>query len=80
LPLPIRCQCQDELELRVTDRWRGPSGALEQRDGFQLAKAALTYERDQESSIRTNTYVDPRAGQITLTEWVNQSDRELSRF
>lgn len=53
-------------------RWRGPSGALEQQGGFQSAKAARAYARDQEAAIRTNTYVDPRAGQITLTEWVNQ--------
>lgn len=53
-------------------RWRGPSGVLEQQGGFDSQKAALTYARDQEAAIRTNTYVDPRAGQITLTDWVNQ--------
>lgn len=52
-------------------RWRGPDGTLESRPGFTSRKAAEDYGREQESAIRTNTYVDPRAGQITLTEWVN---------
>jgi integrase len=39
--------------------------------GFRRRKDAEDYGRDQEAAIRNNTYVDPRAGQITLTEWVN---------
>lgn len=35
-------------------------------------KAAENYARDQEAAIRAGTYVDPRAGRITLIEWVNQ--------
>jgi len=53
-------------------RWRGPDGTLESKPGFQTRKAAENYARDQEAAIRSNTYVDPRAGRITLTEWVNQ--------
>ena len=53
-------------------RWRGPDGALESKPGFQTRKAAENYARDQEAAIRGGTYVDPRAGRITLTEWVNQ--------
>lgn len=53
-------------------RWRSPDGTLESKPGFTSRKAAENYARDQESAIRTSTYVDPRAGQITLTEWVNQ--------
>jgi hypothetical protein len=53
-------------------RWRGPDGTLESRPGFHKRKAAENYGRDQEAAIRANTYVDPRAGKITLTEWVNQ--------
>ena len=53
-------------------RWRGPDGTLESRPGFHTGKAAENYGRDQEAAIRANTYVDPRAGKITLTEWVNQ--------
>jgi hypothetical protein len=52
-------------------RWRGPDGTLESMPGFQRRKDAEDYARDQEAAIRNNTYVDPRAGQITLTEWVN---------
>jgi integrase len=53
-------------------RWRGPDGTLESKPGFQRRKDAEDYARDQEAAIRNNTYVDPRAGRITLTEWVNQ--------
>src|SRR6266702_4452685 len=53
-------------------RWRGPDGTLESRPGFHTRKAAENYGRDQEAAIRANTYVDPHAGKITLTEWVNQ--------
>jgi integrase len=52
-------------------RWRAPDGTLPSKPGFRTRKAAEDYGRDQEAAIRNNTYVDPRAGQITLTEWVN---------
>lgn len=52
-------------------RWRGPDGTLESQPGFTTRKAAEDYGHDQEAAIRSNTYVDPRAGRITLTEWVN---------
>jgi integrase len=52
-------------------RWRGPDGTLESKSGFRTRKEAEKYGRDQEAAIRNNTYIDPRAGRITLTEWVN---------
>jgi integrase len=53
-------------------RWRAPAGTLESKTGFKTRKAAEDYGRDKEAEIRSNTYVDPRAGRITLTTWVNQ--------
>jgi integrase len=53
-------------------RWRGPDGTLESKPGFRSRKDAESYGRDQEAAIRAGTYSDPRAGRITLTEWVNQ--------
>jgi integrase len=53
-------------------RWRGPDGTLESKPGFQTRKAAEDYGNDQEAAIRASTYIDPRAGRITLTDWVNQ--------
>ena len=53
-------------------RWRAPDGKLDSKPGFRTRKAAEDYGRDQEAAIRNHTYVDPRAGQITLIEWVNQ--------
>lgn len=53
-------------------RWRGPDGTLESKPGFKARKAAEEYGRDQECSIRNNTYIDQRVGRITLAEWVNQ--------
>jgi integrase len=45
---------------------------MESKPGFTSRKDAENYGRDQESAIRSNTYVDPRKGQTTVTEWVNQ--------
>jgi Phage integrase, N-terminal SAM-like domain len=53
-------------------RWRSPDGTLESKPGFTSRKDAENYGRDQEAAIRTNTYVDPRAGRLTLTDWVNR--------
>jgi excisionase family DNA binding protein len=52
-------------------RWRAPDGTLESKPGFTSRKDAETCGRDQEAAIRTGAYVGPRAGQLTLTEWVN---------
>lgn len=52
-------------------RWRSPSGVLESEPGFPTRRAAENYADDQEAKIRAGTYLDKRAGQITLTEWVN---------
>jgi integrase len=52
-------------------RWRAPDGTLESKPGFTSRKAAEDYGHDQEAAIRAGAYVGPRAGQITLTEWVN---------
>lgn len=53
-------------------RWRGPDGTLESKPRFRTRKDAENYGRDQEAAIRAGNYSDPRAGRITLTEWVNQ--------
>ena len=53
-------------------RWRGPDGTLESKPGFTSKTAAEKYGRKQEAAIENNTYIDPRAGQIMLTDWVNE--------
>jgi integrase len=53
-------------------RWRAPDGTLESKTGFLERPDAENYGRDQEAYIRNNTYDDPRAGQVTVTDWVNQ--------
>jgi integrase len=53
-------------------RWRGPDGTLESKPGFRSRKDAENYGRDQEAAIRNNTYIAPRAGKITLSQWVNR--------
>jgi len=52
-------------------RWRSPDGTLHSKPGFTSRKDAENYGRDREAAVRSNTYVDPRAGQITLNDWVN---------
>ena len=59
-------------------RWRAPDGKLDSKPGFRTRKAAEDYGSDQEAAIRNHTYVDPRAGLITLTEWVNSGIRPLT--
>jgi hypothetical protein len=53
-------------------RWHAPDGSVPSKPGFKTKKAAEQYGEDQESAIRKGTYEDPRTGQITLTEWVNE--------
>ena len=53
-------------------RWPGPNGKLESKPGFTTRKAAEKFGRQQEAAINNDTYVDPRAGQITMTDWVNE--------
>ncbi|MEQ4209903.1 site-specific integrase [Actinopolymorpha sp. B9G3] len=52
-------------------RWRAPGGTLESKSGFATRKAAEAHANDQEAAIRNDTYIDARAGRITLTDWVN---------
>lgn len=52
-------------------RWVSPSGKLESQSGFKTRKAAEDYANDKESSVRKNTYVDVRAGQVTVAEIAN---------
>jgi len=63
-------------------RWRAPDGTLMSRSAFPTRREAENYGRDQEAAIRSCSYVDPRAGQTMLTDWVNQwypaLDLELS--
>ena len=53
-------------------RWLSPDGKLESKPGFRTRKAAEIFGRLQEATIDHGTYADPRAGQITMTEWVNE--------
>lgn len=63
-------------------RWKGPDGKLDSKPGFPTRRAAENYGNDQEAALRAGNYVDPRDGQITLTEWVNKwfpaQDLEMS--
>jgi len=54
-------------------RWRGPDGTLESESGFTSKTAAEKYGRKQEAAIENNTYVDPRAGQITTPRTLGDS-------
>jgi integrase len=52
-------------------RWQTPSGKIESISGFLTKRAADQYWQDQESAIRANRYVDPRAGEILFEDYVN---------
>jgi integrase len=53
-------------------RWFDDDGEQQSKSGFATKKAAERYANDREADVRAGRYVDPRAGQITLTEWVNE--------
>jgi hypothetical protein len=53
-------------------RWHAPDGSIPSKPGFQTRKAAEKYGQAQEAAADNGTYVDPRAGRITLIEWVNE--------
>lgn len=63
-------------------RWHAPDGTVPSKPGFKTKKAAEKYGQAQEAAVDNGTYVDPKAGDITLTEWVNRwfpaQDLELS--
>lgn len=52
-------------------RWHDPEGNLQGESGFASKKESDQYWQDREAEIRAGRYVDPRAGLITLQEWVN---------
>ena len=47
-------------------------GSVPSKPGFKTRKAAEKYGQAQEAAADNGTYVDPRAGRITLIEWVNE--------
>ena len=53
-------------------RWHAPDGSVPSKPGFKTRKAAEKYGQAQEAAADNGTYVDPRAGRITLIEWVNE--------
>ena len=52
-------------------RWHAPDGSVPSKPGFKTRKAAEKYGQVQEAAADNGTYVDPRAGRVTLIEWVN---------
>ena len=53
-------------------RWHAPDGTVPSKPGFKTRKAAEKYGQTQEAAADNGTYVDPRAGRMTLIEWVNE--------
>ena len=51
-------------------RYRLPDGALGTETGFDDITSARNRAKDIESEKRNNRFVDPRAGQTRLAEWV----------
>lgn len=63
-------------------RWRDPAGEIQSMSGFPTKQAAKTYANDQEAAVRAGRYVDPRAGQMFVNDWIDtwysSLDLELS--
>lgn len=63
-------------------RWRDTAGNLQSMSGFPTKRAAENYANDQEGDVRAGRYLDPRAGQMLLNDWLstwyNALDVEMS--
>jgi len=53
-------------------RYKEPDGTWGSESGFPTKTAALAYGREQESRIRRGDWTDPKAGQITLADFIEQ--------
>ena len=52
-------------------KYKIPGGEASQ-SGFETKQAALTWGRDQEAKVRAGTWIDPGAGAITVSEWIDR--------
>lgn len=51
-------------------KYQLPNGRETSESGFETKQAALEFGRDEEAKMRSGTWTDQKAGQITLTEWI----------
>jgi len=66
-------------DVRYEVRLRGPDGRERSRT-FRTRKAAETYEREVLAQRDRGGWVDPRAGRITLTDWVTEWSATLANL
>ena len=52
-------------------KYKIPGGEASQ-SGFETKQATLAWGRDQEAKVRTGTWTDPTAGDITVSEWIDR--------
>ncbi len=53
-------------------KYKLPSGQETSESGFETKTAALAWGRDQEARIREGRWTDPRAGKITVSDWIDR--------
>jgi hypothetical protein len=70
-PVGIQQRTTAAGHVRYEVRLRGPDGQERSRT-FRTRKAAETYERELLAQRDRGGWVDPRAGRITLAEWVSE--------
>jgi integrase len=51
-------------------RYQLPDGLWDSASGFETKEQALSWGRDQETDIRRNEWRDPRAGDMSLANWI----------
>jgi integrase len=51
-------------------KYKLPNGEFTSESGFETKRSALDFGRSQEARVRSGTWTDQRAGQITLDEWI----------
>src|SRR6266581_3423536 len=63
-------------ESRYEVRLRGVDGKERSRT-FRTKKEAERYERAQQTAIEQGLWIDPRAGKVTLEDWVGEWQRTV---
>jgi integrase len=66
-------------EVRYEVRLRGPDGRERSRT-FRTRKAAESYERELLAQRERGGWVDPRAGRVTLADWVSEWSTTLANL
>lgn len=53
-------------------KYKRPDGSEGSESGFETKAAALAWGRDQEAKVRSGTWINPDAGKVLVSAWIEQ--------